>query len=233
METTIVIGFYIVTLLYSIILHEISHGVVALWLGDRTAKDAGRLTLDPVPHIDLFGSIILPLGMILMTGFAFGWAKPVPYNPANLRVKKWGDVYVAFAGPITNFLLALLASIIAAFVPVAHSLKQEIITTLWTFNWTELAGVVAGDISAILFVILAMIIFWNVLLGVFNLIPIPPLDGSKLLFAFVHVSVKTRIFLEQWGILLVLLFIMLPVINAPFHAVLQAFWGIFYTIALL
>ncbi len=234
MEITIIIGFYIVTLLYSIILHEISHGLVALWLGDRTAKDAGRLTLDPLPHIDLYGSIILPgLLILLKTGFVFGWAKPVPYNPANLRTKKWGDVLVAFAGPLTNYLLALGGAVVGAVLPVVPDLKIQIVRALFHSDWQALAGLVSGNVMAILFVLVAMVIFWNVLLGTFNLLPIPPLDGSKLLFTLFHIPFKVRMFLEQWGIFIVLFFLFIPGLSAPFLFFLQLLWGIFFGIATL
>ncbi len=233
METTIILVFYIITLFYSIILHEISHGVVALWLGDRTAKDLGRITLDPISHIDVVGSIIVPLVMIFTSGIAFGWAKPVPYNPNNIRNKKWGDVLVAFAGPLTNFTLALIAAIVAAFIPLANLTKQKIVISMMQRDWSGLAGYVMGDVASIIFSIMSMIIFWNILLGVFNLIPIPPLDGSKLLYKFINLDIKTRIFLEQWGILIIFGFLMIPVFSAGFHFILSIVWNSFFHISFL
>jgi Zn-dependent protease len=145
---------FFVILIYSIILHEVAHGYVADKLGDGTARYAGRLTLNPLPHIDLIGSIVLPLISILSPGnFLFGWAKPVPYNPYNLvKAPRWGEALVAGAGPLTNF---LLAGIFAALIRFS---------TDPTFSSICFMGVAA-----------------NVWLGILNLIPVPPLDGSKVL----------------------------------------------------
>ncbi|HEY4500581.1 MAG TPA: site-2 protease family protein [Candidatus Paceibacterota bacterium] len=101
--------FSLIVLLFSVVIHEISHGYAALFLGDRTAEYAGRLTLNPIKHIDLVGTIILPVISLLLPGsFLFGWAKPVPYNPYNLRNQRWGEAIVAAAGPLSNILLALI-----------------------------------------------------------------------------------------------------------------------------
>jgi len=148
----------------AIILHEISHGVVALWFGDDTAKRAGRLTLNPIPHIDLFGSIILP-AMLTIVGFgAFGWAKPVPVDPSKLRKPREQMVLVGLAGPFTNFCLMAIAAVAAR---IAYS------------HYTGFASRVSDlplFIQVLLFFALA-----NLLLGLFNLLPLPPLDGSSLI----------------------------------------------------
>jgi Zn-dependent protease len=154
--------FFLIILIFSIILHEISHGYVAEMLGDKTARLAGRLTLNPLPHIDPLGSVILPALMLIGSAgtFAFGWAKPVPYNPHNLRNYKWGTVAVGLAGVAVNFLIALIFGLMIryqvelGFVPESRFLGM-----------------------------LSMIVSLNIVLGVFNLIPFPPLDGSKVLFA--------------------------------------------------
>lgn len=232
MEQAFLIAFYLITLIYSIILHEVSHGVVALWMGDKTAKYAGRLSLEPMRHIDPFGSVILPLVMIFTTGFAFGWAKPVPYNPFNLRYKKWGEVFVALSGPITNYLLAFLAAIVASLVNVSMSQKFIIVQNLMSAQWDALVIDVVGSPAAIIFVICAMIIFWNVILGTFNLIPLPPLDGSKLLYMFVPLKPQTRLLLEQWGLFIILIFLVIPLFSAPFHATLKALWNFFFAISI-
>ncbi len=231
MEQVILIIFYVITLVYSIILHEISHGVVALWLGDKTAKYAGRLSLEPLRHIDPIGSIILPFFMILTTGFAFGWAKPVPYNPYNLKWPKWGGVVVAFAGPITNLAIAMFAAIAGSFINVPVAQKYTIVEYLLTAQWGSLVHVVVGFPLLIIYVICAMIIFWNILLGTFNLIPIPPLDGSKLIFAIFNIPQKAQVFLEQWGFF-ILIFILFTPIAIPFQILLKVLWDVFFAISL-
>jgi len=231
MEQAFLIVFYLVALIYSIILHEISHGVVALWLGDKTAKYAGRLSLEPIRHIDPIGSIILPLIMIVTTGFAFGWAKPVPYNPYNLRWQKWGSVTVAFAGPVTNFLIAFVAAIIASFVSIPMAQKYIIVGHLLRVEWGSLVNIVAGSPWMIVYLVCAMVIFWNVLLGTFNLLPIPPLDGSKLLFTLLRVKSPTQMFFEQWGFFIILALLMIPFFSMPFRALLMILWGWFFNIS--
>ena len=144
----------------SVVVHEVSHGYAAYILGDQTAKYQGRLTLNPLRHIDMFGSIIVPLLLYFSTGMVFGWAKPVPYNPFNLRDQKWGELKVALAGPSSNMLIAICGSLII-----------RIITATNTFNSAALT-------------ILSLIVSINLALAVFNLIPVPPLDGSKILYAF-------------------------------------------------
>lgn len=172
--------FFFLVLVPSAILHEYMHGFVADKLGDPTAKYAGRLTLDPRVHIDPIGSIILPLGLFLLSGgkFMFAYAKPVPYNPHNLKNQRWGPVAVAVAGPLSNFLLAFIFGLIIQFLPVS-SLSD----------------------------FLSLIVYANVLLGVFNLVPIPPLDGSKVLLAVLPDSLHmVRVVLEKYGFVLLIVF---------------------------
>ncbi|MBP6945905.1 MAG: site-2 protease family protein [Candidatus Pacebacteria bacterium] len=147
----------IVIVILSIILHEIAHGFVANWLGDPTARYAGRLTLNPLPHIDPVGSILIP-GILALTGSSFliGWAKPVPYNPYNLKNQRWGEAMVGVAGPLTNILIALIFGLILRF---SGSLG--------------LSGAILG--------ICVTVVYANLVLAIYNLIPIPPLDGSKVL----------------------------------------------------
>lgn len=174
--TTLLIVFIV---LISVVIHEVAHGYAALWLGDTTAYYAGRLTLNPVKHLDPFGSILLPL-ILSFSGVVFGWAKPVPYNPYNLRNRRLGEPLVAIAGPVSNILLATIFGLLIRFIPMD---------------------------SAMLF-IAATIVQVNIVLAVFNLIPIPPLDGSKILFAlFPKQYGAWRANLEQWGMFLVILFI--------------------------
>lgn len=178
--------FLIAILVFSIVLHEVSHGVVAHSLGDSTAKDAGRLTLNPLPHLDLVGSIILPAFLILMNqisggGIIFGWAKPVPVNPQYFRDQKFGSAKVSLAGPASNFALALAFGLALRFLPIS-------------------------DIHPNLSVIFQSIVYINLLLCVVNLLPIPPLDGSHILFSFLPRSMsRLKVFLQQYG--LVFLFI--------------------------
>lgn len=182
--------FLIIILIFSIVIHEVSHGVTANYLGDPTAKYAGRLTLNPIPHIDPIGSILLPGFLILMsivTGggvMIFGWAKPVPINPYNFRDQKYGSAKVAIAGPGANLSLALFFGLTLRFFP----------------------GLI--DIPG-LSLMFSYIVFINILLAVFNLLPIPPLDGSHILFTFLPYSSqqKLKIVLSQYGIFILLFII--------------------------
>lgn len=203
----ILIVFYVIVLIYSIILHEISHGVVALWLGDVTAKYAGRLTLNPKTHIDPIGSILVP-GMLLLASMgqiAFGWAKPVPYNPYNLRNQKWGELAVALAGPAINICIATLAVILSQTIALSSVVKEEIIRNFR--NWAEVGQILSGSLESIFFLLLVYIVFWNIVLALFNLIPIPPLDGSKILYSVFPIDTKVKIFLEQYGFFILLFII--------------------------
>jgi Zn-dependent protease len=174
--------FGIIILIFSAIIHEYMHGWMAERLGDNTAKDAGRLTLNPIPHLDLFGSIILPSLMALSgTGIIFGWAKPVPFNPNNLSDQKWGPAKVAVAGPMGNLIIALMLGLSLRFLEIA--------------NPTMIA-------------LFAMAILINLVLMIFNLMPIPPLDGSKVLMVFLPFNWQMQFMkLERYGMILVILFI--------------------------
>ena len=173
---------YFLVIVPSAIFHEYMHGWTADQLGDPTARYAGRLTLNPRSHIDLFGTIILPILLSLASGggFLFAYAKPVPYNPYNLKNQKWGPVMVGLAGPLANFALAVTFAIISKVVPV----------------------------SAAMYSFFQVIIFANLGLMVFNLVPIPPLDGSKLLAALwpARSSQILELF-ERYGLVFLLIFI--------------------------
>lgn len=173
--------FVLVVILFSIIIHEVAHGSVAYYLGDPTAKNAGRLTLNPLKHIDPFGSVIIPLFLLaVQSPFLVGWAKPVPVNPFNFRDRKWGDLKVAFAGPASNLLIGLFFSLLDRFVPAASPL----------------------------FLPFALIAVYNFLLAVFNLIPIPPLDGAWILFSFLPEKyLNAKLFLQRYGTYILILLI--------------------------
>jgi Zn-dependent protease len=161
-----VLALSVVILLFSVILHEVMHGLIALKFGDHTAENAGRLTLNPIPHIDPIGTILLP-GMLLFLnfltpgggGFLIGWAKPVPVNPLNFKDIRAGELWVSLAGVGANFFLALSAAVLY------H---------------------IAGSLGAgfLILEVLQFTVAINLMLGVFNLLPIPPLDGSKALMSF-------------------------------------------------
>ncbi len=181
------IVFELIVLLFSAILHEVAHGYMAEKLGDDTARRAGRLTLNPLVHIDPFGSILLPALLYIASGgsFFFAAAKPVPYNPQNLKNPRSGSAKIALAGPLTNLLLAVIFGI-AVRVGIFLS---------------------APDIFVSL---LAVIVYINILLGIFNLIPIPPLDGSRVLFAALpqsRTTFRVAYFLERYGLIIVLVFV--------------------------
>lgn len=181
MEITV---FTLIVLLFSIVIHEVAHGSVAFHLGDPTAKYAGRLTLNPLKHLDPVGSFLLPLLLLISTfgqGPIFGWAKPVPVNPANFRDKKWGSLKVAISGPAVNFLVALIFGLSIRF-----------------FDLPDTLTVLFGIISV-----------YNFLWGIFNLVPIPPLDGSHILFSFLpDVSFgRLKFFLYKYGFF-ILIFLM-------------------------
>ena len=189
-------------LVMSVVVHEVAHGYAALLLGDPTAKYAGRLTLNPIKHLDPWGSVLLPfILVILQAGILFGWAKPVPYNPYNLRDQKNGPAIVGAAGPLSNLALALIAGVLLR------------------------ALLVSGMYDGFILQVLATIVFINILLMVFNLLPIPPLDGSKLLYTFIPMSDHTKMVLEQYGFVILLAFIFLfgSVIQTIVLFVLQIF----------
>jgi Zn-dependent protease len=199
------ISLQIIVLIMSVVVHEVSHGYMAYWLGDPTAKYAGRLNFNPVNHLDMWGSFIVPLLLIIShSPFLFGWAKPVPYNPYNLRNQKYGPALVGLAGPLSNLILAILAGIV---------LRASLVF--------EMTG-------GIFLQILVIIVFINILLMVFNLLPIPPLDGSKLLFVVIPVSEYTKMMLERYGFVFLIVFIYL--FNDVFQTILFSFLNFFVNV---
>jgi len=194
MDTSLLI-FSIIALIFSVIVHEVAHGYAAEWQGDPTPRAQKRLTLNPIPHLDLFGSIIVPILLVISgAGFIVGWAKPVQFNPAYFRNKKWGAVLVAMAGPLANITIAIALAVILRFVPL----------------------------SLIVTELLQTVVYINVLLAVFNLIPIPPLDGHYILFALLPrgmTSERIKHFLTRYGFILFLILILFlwkfiqPIVN--------------------
>lgn len=192
--------FYIAVLIMSVVIHEVSHGFAAEAFGDKTARYAGRLTLNPLKHLDIFGSIILPIVLVVShSPFLFGWAKPVPYNPNNLSNKKWGTLAVASAGVIANFAIAIIFGVLMRSV---------------------------SGLSEGFYFITSVIVLVNLALGIFNLVPIPPLDGSKILFSLLPFSFHKIIdFIEQYSLVLLLVFIVFfadslrPILAYLFHLV--------------
>ena len=196
--------FSLVVLLFSVIIHELSHGSVAYSLGDPTAKYEGRLTLNPLKHLDPFGSVILPLFLFLFQSpVLVGWAKPVPVNPYNFKDQKWGSLKVALAGPSSNIALALFFGLLMRFIPTAFF------------------SLVPG-----MFLIFSFIVQINIMLAIFNLIPIPPLDGSWVLFKFIPERfLKFKMFLQQYGVFILIFFIFLGGLQGAFF-ITQFFYNL-------
>ncbi len=178
--------FYIVVLIMSVVIHEVAHGYAALRFGDMTAKYEGRLTLNPLKHLDMFGSVILPILLFLTRApFLIGWAKPVPYNPNNFRPedRRAGTLWVASAGILANLAIAAFFGII--------------------IRLSAVLGLPETVVSLSLVIVLL-----NIVLAIFNLVPIPPLDGSKILFAALgYKSAKLEAWLERYSIFVLLIFI--------------------------
>ena len=193
-------AFQIAILIFSVIVHEVSHGYAASYLGDDTARYQGRLTLNPLKHLDPFGSFLVPLLSYQLGGFIIGWAKPVPYNPYNLRPGRWSEAMVALAGPLSNIVLALIFGL---FIRLAQ-----------------------GAVSPAFIDIATIIVFINIILALFNLMPVPPLDGSKLLFALFPENFQAlRDFFERYGFILLIFVVLflwrlvLPLVLAIFSLI--------------
>lgn len=189
----ILIIFQIIALIMSAVVHEVAHGYMAYRLGDNTAKNEGRLTLNPIKHLDLFGSIFLPLILIITSSpFFLAWAKPVPYNPYNLRDRKFGDLKVALVGPLSNLILAIIFGLISRVLYFYAGASMEI----------------SGSLVNSIFLMTVVITQVNLILMIFNLIPLPPLDGSKILLTFLPARFKIYFYkYEQFGLILLLILI--------------------------
>ena len=203
-----------VVILLSMTIHEAMHAFMGYFLGDNTAKIEGRLTLNPLKHIDPFMTILLPLTMALLGGPVFGGAKPVPFNPNRVRYGEWGAAMIALAGPLTNLFIAFLAFGIGALMGVVSN-----------------GGLVA---SSFLGSVIAMTVSVNLGFFVFNMLPVPPLDGSRLLYALAPESARRLMEqIEQYGTLVVFLLVVLfssaigRVMSACISAMLDVFMMIF------
>jgi Zn-dependent protease len=206
-------AFVIIVIIFSAVVHEVMHGVAADWLGDKTARYAGRLTLNPIPHLDMFGSIILPVVLSLSgSPLFFAWAKPVPYNPYNLRAdglfRRFSEAIVAFAGPFSNLVIALCFGAMIRF------------------------GALTPEVSAVFF----LVVIINVMLALFNMIPIPPLDGSKVLEAFLphklaHAYGKWRSQMEAspfagMGLVLIVILLLGSVFSSAVYLIARLIAGV-------
>ena len=186
--------FIIVVLIFSAIVHEYMHGWMANELGDPTARNAGRLTLNPLAHLDLWGSVILPIFLYYTTGFIFGYAKPVPVNPYQLRHPKYDMVKVALAGPLSNLVLAISFGLVVRFFPISNVLFIQLLDA---------------------------IVEVNLILFIFNILPIPQLDGSRVVFPFLPRGVQEfYVRTERYGTIIALLFVLLAF---PFILTIEQF----------
>jgi len=199
----------LVIILISMTLHEAMHGFMAYFLGDDTAKHHGRLTLNPVKHIDPFLTILLPLALAMMGGPIFGGAKPVPFNPSRVKYGEWGSALVAVAGPLTNFVLAFV--LFGVYAVVSNSYGNGLATDT-----------------------LALAVQVNLGFFIFNMLPIPPLDGSRVLYALAPEFVRRGMeAIERFGIIFVFLVVLLAspliitVIQAGMEGILKLFYAIF------
>ncbi len=205
--------FLYIVIVLSATFHEYAHGFIAYKLGDSTAKDAGRLTLNPLAHIDLMGTVIIPLFLLFYGGVFLGWAKPVPYNPYNLKDQKYGSLKVGIAGPGANLLIALILGI---FLRIASS---DVFS-----QWS----IVNGQGLMFFLEAVALIVYINIFLALFNLIPFPPLDGSKVLM---DLFPKSRDFLARIGFfgiffaLLLAFFILSPLAKFLFWLITGSSFG--------
>ena len=207
-ETLVGLVILLAVILFSMVLHELAHGYTAYWLGDTTAKENDRLTLNPLKHLDPFMSILLPVMLFIAGGPIFGGAKPVPINTRNLKFNEWGFALVALAGPVMNFVLAFIGFLISYFAG------------WWVDN--GVMGMIAQEFVLV-----------NLGFGIFNLIPIPPLDGSRILYAVSPDGVRTLMAgMERWGIFVVLILVVVfgnvfstVMINAM-NGILQGFYFI-------
>ncbi|HNW91883.1 MAG TPA: site-2 protease family protein [bacterium] len=200
--------FAIFALFLGATMHEYAHGQVADWLGDDTPRQQGRLTINPIPHIDLFGSILLPALLYFASGFFFAYAKPVQVNPMNFRNPRRGMLYCSLAGPAANLIIAIAAALLLHGLAFAGNLG--------------LTAVLSEQFFGLLLLLAMMMILVNLILALFNLIPIPPLDGSKVVMHFLPLELAMRYArLAPFGFIILLVLINTPLLNWYYGLVLM------------
>lgn len=200
----------------AIVLHEVAHGYVAWKLGDPTARSRGRLTLNPLAHVDLVGTVLVPVTLAILRLPLFGWAKPVPINPSYFRNPLRGMLYVAIAGPGTNFTLALLATLVG-----------RVLLALVPDSVLFATGTFGPNLVRSLFFLLGIFVIYNILLGLFNMLPIPPLDGSRVLTYFLPAEGRRIMLgLERYGFLILIAIIYLGGVSILYSATTKLWQGL-------
>lgn len=189
------IATWLIPLTFAIVFHEVAHGRVAKYFGDRTASDAGRLSLNPLRHVDPFGTVILPLILAISGAPIFGWAKPVPVVPRRMRNPRWNMVVVAAAGPVSNIILAILAAIILVLALPTLTANRSLASDFIVANFTNFVAI-------------------NLFLALFNMLPIPPFDGSKVLGGILPPALGARLaLLDRYALpILIIVLVVLPMI---------------------
>lgn len=202
------IALQLIAVFMAIVLHEVAHGYMALRLGDPTARTLGRLTLNPLAHIDPIGTILVPLVSVLLSGMAFGWAKPVPINPRYFRNPFRGMLFVALAGPGTNIALALGTTLIG-----------RLLLTMVPRTLNLMSPSFGENLLIAFFTLLAYLVIFNLFFAVLNMIPIPPLDGSRVLTYFLPTEGRRiMLSLERYGFIIVVALLYLGALSGLFRA---------------